>query len=154
MLPKESEELEQFESLKNSEIFKTYKYDINELLKIKVDLTFSEPAQKPRVDSNKKSVDWAKEMLEKYPEIKPIVHVLKRYLQIKKLNSSFNGNLISLQYIGGLSSFSLFLLISAYIKYPKVISRTNLGRILVEFLELFGKHFDYSQTIIDVDSYK
>jgi hypothetical protein len=58
-----------------------------------VDLTFIEINQKVnnKTQSTKTSLDWAKKTLSTYLEIKPIIHVLKRYLQIKKLNSSFNG---------------------------------------------------------------
>lgn len=139
-----SEEIMQFISFKNSDIFKNYKFDQEELLKIKVDLTFIElNKQQAKVQSTKNSLDWARKTLSTHPEIKPILHVLKRYLQIKKLNSSFNG---------GLSSFSLFLLIVAYIKYPKIKTRINLGRILIEMLDLFGKYFQFAQSIIDVNS--
>jgi non-canonical poly(A) RNA polymerase PAPD5/7 len=111
-------------------------------LKIKVDLTFID------LNSNystKDILDWVKKTLDSHPEIKPIIQVLKRYLQVKKLNSSFNG---------GLSSFSLLLLIVAYLKYPKVKTKPNLGRILIEFLELYGKFYNYSQSIIDVNMIK
>jgi non-canonical poly(A) RNA polymerase PAPD5/7 len=129
-------------SIENTEFYKFYKFDIEELLKVKVDLTFID------LNSNystKDILDWAKTTIDSYPEIKPIIQVLKRYLQIKKLNSSFNG---------GLSSFSLLLLIVAYLKYPKVKGKTNLGRILIEFLELYGKFYNYSQSIIDVNMLK
>jgi hypothetical protein len=139
-----SEEMKQFINFKNTDIFKNYKFDQEELLKIKVDLTFIElNKQQAKVQSTRSSLDWARKTLSTYPEIKPIIHVLKRYLQIKKLNSSFNG---------GLSSFSLFLLIVAYIKYPKIKTRINLGRILIEMLELFGKYFQFAQSVIDVNS--
>jgi replication factor C subunit 2/4 len=38
------------------------------------------------------------------------------------------------------------------IKYPKIKTRINLGRILIEMLELFGKYFQFAQSIIDVNS--
>jgi DNA polymerase sigma len=144
ILEPDSPEMKQFCNFKNTEIFKNYKFDKEELLKIKVDLTFIElNRQQGKAQSTRSSLDWARKTLISHPEIKPIIHVLKRYLQIKKLNSSFNG---------GLSSFSLFLLIVAYIKYPKIKTRINLGRVLMEMLELFGKCFQFAQSIIDVNS--
>jgi DNA polymerase sigma len=56
-----------------------------------------------KFQTTKNSLEWAKNTLSVYPEIKPIIHVLKRFLQTRKLNSSFNGNLTFLQ-------FSFFLL--------------------------------------------
>jgi hypothetical protein len=89
----DSEEMKNYEKIKNLEIFKNYKFDSEELLKVKVDLTFIEINQKVnnKTQSTKTSLDWAKKTLSTYLEIRPIIHVLKRYLQIKKLNSSFNG---------------------------------------------------------------
>lgn len=145
MLPKESQELESFLKFKSEDLFINYKFDINDLLRIKIDLSFNNNNTINQIKNSQKSVDYAIDILNKYPEVKPIVHVLKRFLNVKRLNSSFNG---------GLSSFSLFLLIIAYLKYPKVKTKMNLGRVLLEFLELFGKHFDYAQTIIDVNLFK
>ncbi len=73
-----------------TDIYKNYKFEIDDLLKVKVDLTFIELNANQNI-STKNSLEWAKKTLSMYPEIKPIIHVLKRYLQIKKLNSSFNG---------------------------------------------------------------
>ena len=132
-----------YNKFKSSDAFKNYLFDKEELLKIKVDLSFIELTKSRQpTQSTMRSLDWAKKTLSSYPEIKPIIHVLKRYLQIKQLNSSFNG---------GLSSFSLFLLIVAYLKYPKIKTKINLGRILMEMLELYGKSFQYAQSIIDVN---
>ncbi len=142
ILDPNGKEFKKFKAIKNSDFYKNYKFDVEELLKVKVDLTFIDFNSNY---STKDILDWAKTTLDAYPEIKPIIQVLKRYLQIKKLNSSFNG---------GLSSFSLLLLIVAYLKYPKVKAKTNLGRILIEFLELYGKFYNYSQSIIDVNMIK
>ena len=94
--------------------------------------------------------------VELFPEIKPLIHVLKRYLQINKLNSTFNGKIIEIinivLLIGGLSSHSLFLMIIAFIKYPKMQSCNNLGRALLEFLDFFGRFFNFNQFLIDVSN--
>jgi len=95
ILEENSEEIKIYNSLKNLDLFKNYKFDEDELLKVKVDLTFIQLNHSNkncnRYQSTKNSLDWAKKSLSIHPEIKPIIHVLKRYLQIKKLNSSFNG---------------------------------------------------------------
>ncbi len=64
------------------------------------------------------------------PEIIPLIHVLKIYLSHNRLNSSFNG---------GLSSFSLLLMIIAYVRYPKTNNISNLGSMFMGFLEFFRK---------------
>ena len=98
VLEEDSEEMNIYNKLKNIDIFTNYKFDVDELLKVKVDLTFIQLNQSSKNynihQSTKNSLEWAKKALSIHPEIKPIIHVLKRYLQIKKLNSSFNGKKI------------------------------------------------------------
>ena len=78
---------------------------------------------------------------------------LKRFFNSKKMNNSFNG---------GLSSHNLFLIILSYIQYlnknnNKInqnnikdvnnnqikISDLNLGKIIFDFLDFFGKFFQF-----------
>jgi len=92
-LNQDSEERKKYEEFLNSDAYKNYKFDINELHRIKVDLTFLDFKQN-KSQTTKNSLEWAKNTLSIYPEIKPIIHVLKRFLQTRKLNSSFNGNYI------------------------------------------------------------
>lgn len=124
---------------------------MDDILKVRVDLTFIELNQS-LLSNTRTSLEWARKTLAFYPEIKPIIHALKRYLQMKKLNSSFNGS-VKFLILGGLSSYSLFLLLVAYIKYSRSQHKTNLGRLLMEFFEFYGKCFNYTQTLIDVNSY-
>jgi hypothetical protein len=42
------------------------------------------------------AVEYIKNSLLCFPEIKPLMHVLKRFLQTSKLNSSFNGKRINI----------------------------------------------------------
>jgi predicted nucleotidyltransferase len=88
VLDPESQEFKKFKSFKFSEIFRNYPFDLEDLLKVKVDLTILEYNS---TYNTKVIVDWAKKSIDTYPEIKPVIHVLKRYLQIRRLNSSFNG---------------------------------------------------------------
>jgi predicted nucleotidyltransferase len=91
VLDVESKEYKLFKAFKYSDIFRNYRFNIEDLLKVKVDLTILEYNS---TYNTKVVVDWAKKSIETYPEIRPIIHVLKRYLQIRRLNSSFNGNSI------------------------------------------------------------
>ena len=109
----------------------------------KADLTFIEfnPIMK-KYDQAKKSVEFIQEEKSTNQEITPIILFFKRVLQTYKLNSYFNG---------GLSSFSLFLLIDSFIKVYKMRSGIcNLGTMIYEFLEFYGKLFDYHHFLIDV----
>ena len=103
------------------------------------------------------SVAYVKEQIIKYPEVKYILRVLKRYFYYKKMNSSF---------FGGLSSYNLFLLLLSYAKYSRMLansseiiennstnnkSNINLGSFLFNFLDCF-KIFNFNQCIIDINS--
>lgn len=69
-----------------SDMFNNYKYDEEDLTKIKIDLNLCDMC-----NNTKENVKWVKDQLKTMPEIKPLIHVLKRYLQNIKLNSSFDG---------------------------------------------------------------
>lgn len=148
-----------FEEFKQSDWCDKYKFNKEEILKIKVDLTFV------NIDHHTTGmmgpVEYSKHILSLHPHIKPILQILKRYLQIKKLNTSFNGNL-NLIHLGGLSSFCLFLLIAGYIKGQKLSLYTNnfqnnsmnLGRLLLDLLEFYGKMFNFHNYAIDMNVVK
>jgi predicted nucleotidyltransferase len=95
----DDENLMRLEEFRNCEHYKNYKFNKEELDKIKVDITFLDMIVKYPVNFGNNncstlmsSVEFAKNKLILYPEIKPLLQVLKRYLQIKKMNSCFNGN--------------------------------------------------------------
>ena len=71
---------------RKSEIFVKYEFDEEDVTKIKIDINLMENF----VNTNE-ILKWVKDQLKQSPEIKPIIQVLKRYLQNKKLNSSFDG---------------------------------------------------------------
>ena len=75
-------------------------------------------------------VSYIQNILNNYKEIKPIILFLKRYMSINRLNSSFHG---------GLSSYSLFLLVYAYFKYKyKYIFLNTLGKHLHNILDYYS----------------
>jgi DNA polymerase sigma len=125
---------------------------------VRIDITFitdeSEPAKLR--SSNLSSIDFAKNALIHHPEIRPILYILKRYLNSKKLNTCFTGK-YSLLYLGGLSSHCLLLIVLAYLKFQRTnflynnnMNNFNLGRILIEILDFYGKIFNFHNSIIDV----
>jgi len=67
----------------------TYPFDIDEIDKIRIDITFQEKRDsEPAITL---AVKWTKTLLNTFSEIKPIVQVLKRYLKIRKLNCPYKG---------------------------------------------------------------
>lgn len=79
---------EKFNKFKNSELLFNYKFDKDELTKIKIDLNFTENY------TTSLAVDWARYQVILFPEIKPIIQVLKRYILNNKLNDPYKGNYI------------------------------------------------------------
>lgn len=87
-------ELEEFKNIKESNIYKEFKFDKEEMDKVKVDITFIEITGV--TNQAKLAVEYAILQTSNFPEIKPIIHVLKRFLYHWNLNSSFNGTFIFL----------------------------------------------------------
>ena len=159
-----------YKQFKELSLFKHYLFDINELTKFKIDVTFILPqdnsSNNPKEESNNSnnianiendkhdhnksiesetsSVSYVKEQIIKYPEIKFILRVLKRYFYYKKMNTAF---------LGGLSSYNLFLLLLSYAKCQKMANQPNdnLGLFLYNFLYFF-KVFDFKQYIININA--
>ena len=167
---KNKDDLEsEFNKFKQQNFFKNYIFDKNELTQIRVDITFivkyktqnlieSEKNKEilNKIENDKIKIDnninkdisnviYIKEQLEKYPEIKPILILLKRFFYVKNMNTSFEG---------GLSSYNLFLLILSFSKYISLTQNKvkNLGYFLIQFLEFFGKYFDFKNFTVNVNS--
>jgi DNA polymerase sigma len=157
-----------FSKFKQLSLFKNFIFDKKELLQIKIDITFIinyyqnnnneifDKFQNDKLNINNSinnnneisSISYVKKQMEEYPEIKPVLRLLKRYFYIKKMNSCFEG---------GLSSYSLFLLILSFAKYQKIFNVNqnkiiNLGIFLIQFLEFFGKIFDFKNHLININS--
>ena len=185
-----------YKQYKELSLFKHYIFDTNELTKIKIDVTFISVNNNKNNNTNNEineknaeinnininynkfniinnndiahdhdkslgdeisSVAYVKEQIIKYPEIKFILRVLKRYFYYKKMNTSF---------LGGLSSYNLFLLLLSYAKFirispnlnaeiiennDKTSNKINLGDFLFNFLYFF-KCLNFQQCIIDINS--
>ena len=128
----------------------------NEILKLNFDFTFNECNNiKERIQiPSQEIINKIKNVIEIYPNIRPILLVLKRYMQITRLNSSFNG---------GISSYSLFLLLYAYYlqyygnnindnnnnKNNEENSKQNLGKYLMGFFSFYSI-FNFGNCAIDV----
>lgn len=118
----------------------SFSFDQDEILKVKFDITFYQTrknlGQPNKINPPLYAVNFVKESLAIYPSIKSIILVLKRFFKIMKLNNSFKG---------GLSSYSLFLLIYSFMKKQK---SSNEGRELYSVLEWYS-YFNFAMYYID-----
>lgn len=85
-----------------------------------------------------------------YPPLSPLVYVLKQFLLQRNLNEVFTG---------GISSYCLILMAISFLQlHPNHLVASirlrdvNLGVLLVEFFELYGRHFNYSRTGVRIRS--
>ena len=125
-------------------IKENYVFNFEEdILQLNFDFTFQEVK---KIDDEIKIpsleiIPYVKKLSEFYKEIKPIILILKRYMKINKLNSSFHG---------GLSSYSLFLLLYSYLKYIFIPSN-SLGHYLYGFFEFYS-NFNFGIYLINPNS--
>ncbi|XP_041847120.1 terminal nucleotidyltransferase 4B-like [Melanotaenia boesemani] len=105
---------------------------------VKVDISFN-------VKSGVKAAWLIKEFKEKYPVLPYLVLVLKQFLLQRDLNEVFTG---------GIGSYSLFLMAVSFLQlhYREDVCgpNINIGVLLIEFFELYGRHFNYLKTGIRI----
>ncbi|XP_063388029.1 non-canonical poly(A) RNA polymerase protein Trf4-1-like [Cydia fagiglandana] len=105
---------------------------------VKVDISFN-------MSSGVKSAELIKQFKEKYPVLTRLVMVLKQFLLQRDLNEVFTG---------GISSYSLILMCISFLQlHPRperLRQQHNLGVLLIEFFELYGRKFNYVKTAIRV----
>ncbi|XP_012266386.1 terminal nucleotidyltransferase 4B-like [Athalia rosae] len=105
---------------------------------IKVDISFN-------MNNGVKSVDLIKLYKRRFPVLDKLVMVLKQFLLQRDLNEVFTG---------GISSYSLILMTISFLQlHPRqnaYCPNANLGVLLIEFLELYGRKFNYVKTGIRV----
>lgn len=114
-------------------------------------IKFTDKATKVRVDisfnqiTGLHSVDAIAQFMQIYPYMPKLVLVLKQFLAHRNLHEVF---------VGGISSYSLILLVVSFLQHhPQQGSTdlsTDLGKLLMEFFELYGRNFNYMKTGICV----
>lgn len=81
----------------------------------------------------------------RYPPLAKLICVLKQFLLQRDLNEVFTG---------GLSSYCLILMVVSFLQlHPRQDAAShsaNLGVLLIEFFELYGRNFNYLRTAIRV----
>ena len=126
--------------IKDEEIkhyFKNYPFDKREIKRLKFDISFFETNTLIKLPSEN-ILDYIKENILKYPYLIDIIYILKRYMLKEGLNESYKG---------GISSYSLFLLILSYLKSNKVNVNISLGYLLIEILTFYSNFTFYNHII-------
>ncbi|XP_072269467.1 uncharacterized protein [Pyxicephalus adspersus] len=105
---------------------------------VKVDISFN-------VGTGVKAAQFIKECIQEYPLLPYLILVLKQFLFQRDLNEVFTG---------GISSYSLILMAISFLQlHPRMEARKtseNLGVLLVEFFELYGRKFNYLKSGIRI----
>lgn len=109
------------------------------LTDIKVDISFN-------MTNGLRSVELIKYFKKKFPAMAKLIYVLKQFLLQRDLNEV---------YTGGLSSYALILMVVSFLQlHPRGeeagSDKANLGVLLIEFYELYGRHFNYTTTGIKI----
>lgn len=110
--------------------------------KVKVDISFSSSVVK---NNGIRSAELINGYMAEYNCLAKLVLVLKQFLLQRDLNEVFTG---------GISSYSLILMTVSFLQmHPRYRPKEEvpkLGVLLIEFFELYGKHFNYMETAIRV----
>ncbi|XP_043101384.1 terminal nucleotidyltransferase 4B [Puntigrus tetrazona] len=105
---------------------------------VKVDISFN-------VQNGVKAANLIKDFKQQFPVLPYLVLVLKQFLLQRELNEVFTG---------GIGSYSLFLMVVSFLQMhyreDACSSNPNLGVLLIEFFELYGRHFNYLKTGIRI----
>ena len=112
-------------------------FDKKDISHINIDLTFT--SDEKEFKRPEEIVNYINKNVKNYEDIRPLLLVIKRYFRIMKMNKSFTG---------GLSSYSLFLLILAFLKNCE--EKMNLGKLLYYFMEKYS-FYDFKNYGIDVE---
>ena len=107
---------------------------------IHVDISFN-------VDSGLKTAKTTRKFLNAYPGLKEIVVIVKSFLKQRDMNEVYQG---------GLGSYAITLLSVSFLqRHPElsrgdILAKDNLGVLLIEFFELYGKLFAFDRIGIRV----
>lgn len=113
---------------------------VDKLTGLKVDISFENLGGVGAVDT---FVAWKKQ----YPAMPILVTVIKHFLLMRGLNEPVNGG------IGGFSVICLvvsMLQLMPHVQSRSIIPEHNLGEMLLEFFELYGRQFHYETNAISL----
>lgn len=111
---------------------------IDKATEVKVDISFNQ-------HTSIHSFQFICHCLQQFPLISPLAMVIKQFLNQRQLNEV---------YYGGINSYSLILMLVSFFQlHPRNQSSeptANLGVLLTEFFELYGRQFNYTKVGISV----
>ncbi|KAI0870868.1 hypothetical protein GGS24DRAFT_473842 [Hypoxylon argillaceum] len=107
---------------------------------LKVDISFE------KLDGYK-AIDTFRKWKEQYPAMPPLVAIIKHFLLMRGLNEPVSG---------GIGGFTVICMVVHLLQMmPQVQSRSmkdeHLGELLMEFLNYYGKRFNYEKVAIRMD---
>lgn len=134
------------EDIKKCPLYNVFNYLSDEDMNtIKIDFTFTKDEE--YLMNLNKNVQYVKEQLEEYPQLRPVLLILKRYFKNMGMNEV---------YTGGISPYSLFLLalnyIHVYQKENPTFKITN-SQLLIQIFWKFS-NFKFEQYGIGIDNYE
>ena len=114
-------------------------------------IRFTELTTRVRIDisynmhSGPEAANLIKKFIKNYPPLSKLLVVIKQFLLQRDFNEVFSG---------GLSSYALTLLLVSFMQlHPRRMATdvdANLGVLLIEFFEIYGRLFNYKNTGIRV----
>ena len=124
-------------------LINNFNLSYNNLTKLLFDITFFEVEKEEEKIPSELMIDYIKQSTQLYPQIFDIIYIMKKFLFNRKLNQSYQG---------GISSFSLFLLILSFLKFKLQQKNSNtseiyIGSLLIEFLKFYSD-FNFYNSII------
>mmetsp|Transcript_6693 Transcript_6693/g.9362 ORF Transcript_6693/g.9362 Transcript_6693/m.9362 type:complete len:491 (+) Transcript_6693:31-1503(+) len=100
------------------------------------------------VDSGLRTAELVRRFCDELPPLRPLTLVLKQFLAERDLNETYHG---------GIGSYALQMMITSFLQMRHrvdcasgLISPSNLGALLLEFFELYGRDLDSSKVGISV----
>ena len=114
---------------------------IDKATKVKIDISFNQ-------ESGIHSAQMIRGFIQQFPLLPKLAMLIKQFLTQRQLNEV---------YYGGINSYSLTLMIISFFQlHPRNLASDpttgNLGVLLIEFFELYGRQFNYMKVGISVSN--
>ena len=142
--------LDNYSKLINSSLYQNYPYDKEkELAIVNIDISFPVNSNnKKKKNSPFNQIEFIKNTLFSYPEANIVIRILKRALKLTDMNNSYKG---------GLSSYTIFLLVASYMKHVDKSNNMNnnkhksnsYGHAFHDIVKYYSK-FDFYTNYIDI----
>ena len=115
---------------------------------IKVDITLNTSSEEitPFVSYGVQFTDWVKQRVKEMPILKPLTLLSKQLLSNFNLNIPYHGTITCQYPIGGMSSYVLIMMLSAFLKSGPCLP--TLGHYFLEALRYYGYEFKTDQLMV------